>query len=299
MSSPNLIDAGLSGGVALVTGGSRGIGRAIVELLAAAGMNVSFAYLQNAAAAAEVVGADKNHRISAQSLDVRNAAACVAFVEQVVERTGRIDLLVNNAGVIRDNPVTILEEEDVRVVLETNVTGAFNMTRAVAPHMISRRAGKIVNISSVAGEKGGRGQTNYAAGKGALNAFTRSLAVELAPTPSADGVIDRRRMNLVFLTVLLGILLSALDQTVVSTALPTIVGDLGGAGHLSWVVSSYLLADTVATVLAGKFGDLFGRKAVFQVSAGTFVLASAACGFAGNMTWLIAGVPCKVLVPAV
>jgi MFS family permease len=95
-------------------------------------------------------------------------------------------------------------------------------------------------------------------------------------------------MNLVFLTVLLGMLLSALDQTVVSTALPTIVGDLGGAGHLSWVVSSYLLADTVATVLAGKFGDLFGRKAVFQVSAGTFVLASAACGFAGNMTWLIA-----------
>ena len=195
MSSPNFIDAGLNGGVALVTGGSRGIGRAIVELLAAAGMNVSFAYRENVAAAAEVVGADKNRRISSQSLDVRDAGACTAFVEQVVERTGRIDLLVNNAGVIRDKPVTILEEEDVRVVLETNVTGAFNMTRAVAPHMISRRAGKIVNISSVAGEKGGRGQTNYAAGKGALNAFTRSLAVELAPrgitvNAVAPGVIE-------------------------------------------------------------------------------------------------------------
>src|SRR4051794_13275388 len=94
-------------------------------------------------------------------------------------------------------------------------------------------------------------------------------------------------MNLVFITVLLGMLLSALDQTVVSTALPTIVGDLGGAGHLTWVVSSYLLADTVATVLAGKFGDLFGRKLIFQLSAGIFVLASAACGFAGNMSWLI------------
>ncbi|MFF5290022.1 MDR family MFS transporter [Paractinoplanes globisporus] len=100
--------------------------------------------------------------------------------------------------------------------------------------------------------------------------------------------IGRRQMNLVFVTVLLGILLSALDQTIVSTALPTIVGDLGGASHLSWVVSSYLLADTVATVLAGKFGDLFSRKLVFQISAGLFVGASAACGFAGSMTWLIA-----------
>ena len=79
--------------------------------------------------------------------------------------------------------------------------------------------------------------------------------------------LDRRRMNLVFVTILVGMLLAALDQTVVSTALPTIVADLGGAGHLSWVVSSYLLADTIATVLAGKFGDQFGRKFLFQAAA--------------------------------
>jgi EmrB/QacA subfamily drug resistance transporter len=113
------------------------------------------------------------------------------------------------------------------------------------------------------------------------------VAVEHAAPPGPDE-LDRRRMNLVFGTVLLGILLSALDQTIVSTALPTIVGDLGGAEHLSWVVSSYLLADTIATVLAGKFGDLFGRKLMLQVSAGVFVVASAACGLAGGMTWLIA-----------
>jgi EmrB/QacA subfamily drug resistance transporter len=100
--------------------------------------------------------------------------------------------------------------------------------------------------------------------------------------------LDRRRMNLVFVTILVGLLLAALDQTIVSTALPTIVGDLGGADHLSWVVSSYLLADTIATVLAGKFGDLFGRKFLFQAAAGVFVVASALCGLAGGMTWLIA-----------
>ena len=108
-------------------------------------------------------------------------------------------------------------------------------------------------------------------------------------TPAApEAVLDRRRMNLVFVTVMGGMLLAALDQTIVSTALPTIVGDLGGADHLSWVVSAYLLTDTVATVLAGKLGDLFGRKLVFQVSAASFVLASAACGLAQSMSWLIA-----------
>src|SRR3954447_21795527 len=100
-------------------------------------------------------------------------------------------------------------------------------------------------------------------------------AATAEPEALAQFVLDRRRMNLVFGTVLLGILLSALDQTIVSTALPTIVGDLGGAQHLSWVVSSYVLADTIATVLAGKFGDLFGRKLMLQVSAGVFVVASA------------------------
>jgi len=112
-----------------------------------------------------------------------------------VDRAGKIDLLVNNAGVIRDSPLTAMEDEDLRLVLDTNVVGTFNMARAVAPHMVAARRGKIINLSSVAGEKGGRGQTNYAASKGAINAFTRALAVELAPrgitvNAVAPGVID-------------------------------------------------------------------------------------------------------------
>lgn len=195
MNSPELNDAGLRDGVAIVSGGSRGIGRAIVQLLAACGMDVHFTYLGNGAAAREVLAAHPGARISAEAVDVRDSAACAAFVEKVADRAGRIDLLVNNAGVIRDNPLTALDDEDVRVVLETNVVGAFNLARAVAPFMVSQRRGKIINLSSVAGEKGGRGQTNYAASKGAINAFTRALAVELAPrgitvNAVAPGVIE-------------------------------------------------------------------------------------------------------------
>lgn len=185
----------LQGKNAIVTGGSRGIGRAIVQTLAAAGMDVSFTYLQNASAANSVVASGKPGQIAAEQVDVRDASACAGLVEKVYERNGRLDLLVNNAGVIRDNPITALDDDDVRVVLETNVTGAFNMTRAAAPFMVSQRCGRIINISSVAGEKGGRGQTNYSASKGAINAFTRALAVELSPrninvNAVAPGVID-------------------------------------------------------------------------------------------------------------
>jgi 3-oxoacyl-[acyl-carrier protein] reductase len=195
MNEPSLQDSGLAGKVAIVTGGSGGIGRAIVQTLAAAGMDVVFTYRGNAAAADEIPAQNTYSKISSSSLDIRDSAACAAFVEKVFDRTNRIDLLVNNAGVIRDNPLTAFEDDDVRVVLDTNVSGTFNMTRAVLPYMISQRSGKIVNLSSVSGEKGGRGQTNSAASKGAINAFTRSLAVEVAPrgitvNAVAPGIIE-------------------------------------------------------------------------------------------------------------
>ncbi|MBO0801537.1 MAG: MFS transporter [Nocardiopsaceae bacterium] len=95
-------------------------------------------------------------------------------------------------------------------------------------------------------------------------------------------------MNVVFGTIMLGMLLSSLDQTIVSTALPTIVGDLGGAGHVSWVVTAYMLAQTVSTVLAGKFGDIFGRKRVFQIGVAVFIVGSFCCGLASSLVMLIA-----------
>jgi 3-oxoacyl-[acyl-carrier protein] reductase len=191
------MDSGLTDKVVVVTGGSRGIGRAVVELFCGEGADVTFFFLKDEAAAGELLAAGRasGWRVAAERVDVRDPQACHEAVERIAERCGRIDVLVNNAGTVRDNLLGAMEDEEIRAVLETNVGGVFNVTRAVVPHMISRRAGKIINLSSVAGEKGGRGQTNYAASKGAINAFTRALAVELAPrkitvNAVAPGVIE-------------------------------------------------------------------------------------------------------------
>jgi 3-oxoacyl-[acyl-carrier protein] reductase len=176
------IDSGLTGKLALVTGGSRGIGRAVVELLARDGVDVAFFYRGNEQAAQEVVAAVQagGGRAQALQVDVTDAAAVATAVDGIVDRHGRIDILVNNAGIVRDNLLGMLEDEDIRAVLDTNIGGVFNLTRAVSRHMISKRSGRIINLSSVAAEKGGRGQSNYAASKGAINAFTKAMAVELA-----------------------------------------------------------------------------------------------------------------------
>ncbi len=115
-----------------------------------------------------------------------------------------------------------------------------------------------------------------------------TATAELARDEPAPAALSRGKVNAVFGAVLLGMLLAALDQTIVGTALPTIVGDLGGAGHLSWVVTAYLLAETIMTVVVGKLGDLFGRKLMFQLSVIVFAIGSFAAGFADSMVWLIA-----------
>jgi len=190
-------DSGIAGKTAIVTGGSRGIGREIVTMLAAEGADVHFFYLKNreAAEALQAECREAGSAVTALPVDVRNAEDCRRAVESVLDSTDRIDILVNNAGVIRDNLLPAFTEDEIGDVLATNVLGVFHVTAAVAPAMMRRRSGTIINISSVSGEKGGKGQTNYAASKGAINAFTRALAVELAPrkirvNAVAPGLVD-------------------------------------------------------------------------------------------------------------
>jgi 3-oxoacyl-[acyl-carrier protein] reductase len=171
----------LSGKVALVTGASRGIGRAIAFALAEAGATVAVNYRENKALAEELVRKiEKNDgKAIAWCADVADANQVRAMVEGISSHFDHLDILVNNAGIIRDLLLLEMEEKDWESVLQTNLFGVYHCSRAVLRPMIMRRWGRIINLSSVAGMKGGRGQSNYAASKGAINAFTRSLAAEL------------------------------------------------------------------------------------------------------------------------
>lgn len=168
--------------VAIVTGGSRGIGRAIVKAFAAEGAKVACVYRgsqQAAESLAEEIRQSGGHCLAIQC-DVANLEAAQKACEQVEKEWGRLDILVNNAGVIKDDLFVRMEPEAWNTVLQTNLGGTYNFCKAVGYTMMKQRRGRIINISSVAAEYVNMGQTNYAASKGAINSFTRALAVELA-----------------------------------------------------------------------------------------------------------------------
>ena len=172
----------LAGKTALVTGGSRGIGRAIVWALAREGAKVAFVYHSNREAAEQVVSelALDQREVIAFQADVKSKPEADRVVEQVLEKWGKIDILVNNAGVIRDGLLATMSPENWREVIETNLGSVYNFCQAVTRPMMSARHGRIINISSVAAEFGNPGQSNYAASKGGIDGFTRCLATELA-----------------------------------------------------------------------------------------------------------------------
>lgn len=168
--------------VALVTGGSRGIGRAIVKALVADGARVAFVFRGSEEAAAELTRevSEAGGTTLALQADVADHQAAQNCVDRVVKDWGRLDVLVNNAGIIRDDLFVRMEHEAWESVLRTNLGGTYNFCRAAAYGMMRQRSGRIINVSSVAADYVNPGQTNYAASKGAVNALTRALAVELA-----------------------------------------------------------------------------------------------------------------------
>jgi 3-oxoacyl-[acyl-carrier protein] reductase len=172
------VNIDLSGRTALVTGSTRGIGRAIAETLAGAGARVAVVG-RDAGRAGEVASAI-GHDSAGFACDVADVASVTALVESVEKSFGQVDILVNNAGLTRDNILFRLKDEDWDAVLDANLRGAFVAIRAASRGMMKRRWGRIINIASVVGMTGNKGQANYAASKAGLIGLTKSVAKELA-----------------------------------------------------------------------------------------------------------------------
>jgi len=172
----------LSGKAALVTGGARGIGRGIVVRLATQGADVAFSYRGNAEAAAETTASVEalGRKALAIQADVKEPEAADSVVKQALEAFGKVDILVNNAGITRDDLIMRMSVEAWRDVLETNLFGAFYMTKAVTRPMLKAKGGRIINITSVSGQAGQMGQANYSSAKAGLIGLTKATARELA-----------------------------------------------------------------------------------------------------------------------
>ena len=172
----------LDGKIALVTGGSRGIGRAIALRLAEEGAKVAINYAGNQTAAEEVKAIIEQHGGTAMIVqtDVSDSAAAAEMVARVHEELGGLDILVNNAGITRDTLLVRMKDEDFDAVINTNLKGIYACTKAAAKFMTKQRSGRIVNLSSVVGEIGNIGQTNYAAAKAGVIGFSKAAAKELA-----------------------------------------------------------------------------------------------------------------------
>ena len=167
--------------VAIITGATRGIGKAIAELFADQGANVVFTYVSSddKARALEAELQAKGVKAKGFKFDVANLAACENMAAEVVKEFERIDIVVNNAGITRDNLLMRMTEEQFDEVITTNLKSVFNMTKAVQRTMLKQRSGSIINMSSVVGVKGNAGQANYAASKAGILGFTKSVALEL------------------------------------------------------------------------------------------------------------------------
>ncbi len=173
----------LEGKIALVTGGSRGIGKAIAKRLASEGATVVINYTQNDTAAKETAKEieDAGGQASISKFDVSDFDAVHEAVDKIIENYGGLHILINNAGITRDTLLMRMKEEDWDNVMSVNLKGMFNCTKAVTRNMLKQREGRIINLTSVVGEMGNAGQTNYAASKAGIIGFTKACAREMAP----------------------------------------------------------------------------------------------------------------------
>lgn len=171
----------LEGKVAIITGATRGIGKGIAEVYAKHGADVAFTY-SSSVDAAKALEADLNAQgIKAKGYqsDAGDFAAAQELVAEIIKEFGKVDILINNAGITKDNLMMRMSEEDFDAVIETNLKSVFNMTKAVQRQLLKQRSGSIINMSSVVGVSGNAGQTNYAASKAGVIGFTKSVAQEL------------------------------------------------------------------------------------------------------------------------
>jgi 3-oxoacyl-[acyl-carrier protein] reductase len=231
-----------SGKIAIVTGGSRGIGRATALLLAELGAVVAINYIKGADAAEEVVGIIESTggRAIAIQADVSDNSQAARMIDSVINEYGRLDVLVNNAGITRDGLIIRLGQNDWADVLNTNLGGAFNCTQAAAKKMMKQKQGVIVNVSSVVGVMGNAGQANYAAAKAGLIGLTKSVAKELASR--------NIRVNAVAPGFITTEMTGALDQELrdsIEKRIP--LGRFGDAGEIAQAIA-WLASDSAAYI---------------------------------------------------
>ena len=245
----------LTGKVALVTGGSRGIGKAIAKAFASKGAHVAITYASSSSSAEQVVK---------EIIDLGSDALCIQanssefnraneVIEEVVKKWGKVDILVNNAGITRDGLILRMTEDQWDQVIETNLKGIFNYSKAVARPMMKIRAGSIINMGSIVGLTGNAGQSNYAASKAGLVGFTKSYAKELASR--------NVRANVVAPGYILTDMTDALDEKVlegIKEATP-----LGRAGNVEEVAAACLfLASDLSSYVTGEVIRVDGGMAI-------------------------------------
>ena len=233
------------GKVAIVTGGSRGIGRAIAELLASRGSDIAIADVQLAAAqtTAQEIAAQTGQKVIAVEVNVANLEMAKAMAKTVVDEFGKVDILVNNAGITRDDLLMRMKEADWDDVININLKGAWNCSKAVIRDMMKKRNGRIVNVSSVSGQAGQAGQTNYSASKAGIIGFTKALAREVA----ARGIYVNAVAPGFIPTVLTNDLPDELKDSIISA---TPMGRMGTPEEIAYAVA--FLASDEASYITGQ-----------------------------------------------